>query len=166
MEKLINTYNKLLKENITIKELKKNAALYNIYPQSIYEQDNSILFIIKHNNIKYLILLGEGPLLDSFEGESLSSNKGKICPTNHVNSKLLRKYFPFTSPVSHKNHSITLGLGDRLGLASIGHIRLLKDYDVFPVLAQQSIRELNLTSRDYNDVLDSASWAVSKKVMI
>lgn len=31
---------------------------------------------------------------------------------------------------------------------------------VFPVLAQQSIRELNLTGRTYNDVLCAASWAV------
>ena len=160
MEKLISTYNKLLKEKITIETIKKNVDLYNIYPQSIYEKDHSILFMVKHHNIKYLMILGEGPLLDSFEGEFLYSNKGKICPTNHVNSKLLRKYFPFTSPVSHKNHSVTLGLGDRLGLASVGHLRLLKDYDVFPILAQQSIRELNLTGRDYYDVLDSASWAV------
>lgn len=160
MKSLINTYNTLLEEDITIETIEKNINQYNIYPQSIYQKNNSILFMVKHYNTKYLIILGEGPLLDSFEGEFLSSTKGKICPTSHVNSKLLRKYFPFTSPVSHKNHSITLGLGDRLGLASIGHIRLLKDYDVFPVLAQQSIRELNLTSRDYNDVLDSASWAV------
>ncbi len=68
--------------------------------------------------------------------------------------------FPFTAPISHKGQSVTVGLGDRLGLASPGHLRLAKKYKFFPVLAQQSIRELNLTGRKYSDVLDAASWAV------
>jgi hypothetical protein len=32
--------------------------------------------------------------------------------------------------------------------------------DVFPILAQQSMRELNLTGRTYDDVLSAAVWAV------
>lgn len=160
MEKLLNVCKKLLEGEETVEDLRSNADLYNVYLKSIYEMDNSIVFLAKYNNVNQLIILGEGPLLESFEGESLFSGRGKICPINHANSDKLRKYFPFTSPVSHKKHDITVGLGDRLGLASVGHLRLLKDYDVFPVLAQQSIRELVLTGRTYKDVLDSASWAV------
>jgi hypothetical protein len=51
-------------------------------------------------------------------------------------------------------------LGDRLGIASPGHIDLIRNYDLFPVLAQQSIRELTLTGRTLSDVLDCATWAV------
>jgi len=47
-----------------------------------------------------------------------------------------------------------------LGLASPGHIKLIHNIDVFPILAQQSIRELNLTGRTYEDVLSAAVWAV------
>jgi len=54
----------------------------------------------------------------------------------------------------------TIGLGDRLGIATPGHIRAIKGCNVKPVLAQQSIRELNLTGRTYEDVLDDVSWAV------
>ena len=55
---------------------------------------------------------------------------------------------------------MSMGLGDRLGLASPGHLRLVKNTDVRPVLAQQSIRELDLTKRTYEEVMDAASWAV------
>jgi len=36
----------------------------------------------------------------------------------------------------------------------------VKDIDVFPVLAQQSMRELTQTERTYREVIDCASWAV------
>ena len=87
----------------------------------------------------------------------------KLCPLNVKNSKVIRELFDFTRPKSHKGHDITIGLGDRLGLASAGHIRLLENYNVFPVLAQQSMRELNLTGRTYEDVLASAVWAVFRE---
>lgn len=160
MDKLLNICGDLLEGKKTIEDLRKDADLYNVYPQSIYIKDNSILFMIKKNRVKQLIVLGEGTLLHEFEGEFILSNRGKICSTNHVNSQILRKAFPFTAPISSKGRKTSLGLGDRLGLASVGHIKLIKDYDVFPILAQQSIRELALTGRNYNDVLDSATWAV------
>ncbi len=52
------------------------------------------------------------------------------------------------------------GVGDRLGIATDGHIRVFEKYDAMPVFAQQSIRELNLTGRTYDDVLDCVSFAV------
>jgi hypothetical protein len=73
---------------------------------------------------------------------------------------IIRKLFPYTNPRPHKGHKITIGLGDRLGLASPGHIKTIRELDVFPVLAQQSIRELNLTGRTYADVISAAAWAV------
>ncbi|MCL2661699.1 MAG: tagaturonate epimerase family protein [Oscillospiraceae bacterium] len=87
----------------------------------------------------------------------------KLCPLTVENSKIIRRLFDFTNPKSSKGNDITIGLGDRLGLATAGHIRLLKDYDVFPIFAQQSIRELNLTGRTYEDVLSSAVWAVFRE---
>lgn len=47
---------------------------------------------------------------------------------------------------------VSLGLGDRIGLATGGHIKVAKSYDFFPVFAQQSIRELNFTGRTFQDV--------------
>ena len=114
-----------------------------------------------------------GPDKTLFEGELVSDIKKtqcqstdkayKLCPLTVENSKIIRELFDFTRPKSHKGHDITIGLGDRLGLASAGHIRTIKDLDVFPVLAQQSMRELNLTGRTYADVLSSATWAVFRE---
>ena len=39
-------------------------------------------------------------------------------------------------------------------------MQAVDEYNAYPVLAQQSIRELDLTHRGYEDVLDAASWAV------
>jgi len=114
---------------------------------------------------KLIILKAENQpseIFDDFEGERniLCGREFKVSPLNHKNSKSLRKWFPFTAPVSFGKEGMSMGLGDRLGLASPGHLRLIKDRGVKPVLAQQSIRELNLTQRTYEDVLDAASWAV------
>lgn len=45
-------------------------------------------------------------------------------------------------------------------IATPGHLRIVKRFQVAPVLAQQSPRELDLTRRSYENVIDSASWAV------
>ena len=84
----------------------------------------------------------------------------KIAELSHENAVVFRRYFPFMKPVAFGRQSFSLGLGDRLGLASPGHLRCLKGTKIRPVLAQQSIRDLNLTQRTYKDVLDAASWAV------
>jgi hypothetical protein len=81
----------------------------------------------------------------------------------HENACVLRKLFPFTAPVRGLKKPISFGLGDRLGIATPGHIDLFRNNDVFPVFAQQSIRELNLTNRTYEDVLDAVSFAVFRE---
>ena len=110
-------------------------------------------------------LIVSGPDMALFEGteESYQDRIFKRCPLTVGNSVTIRKLFDFTNPKSIKGHDITIGLGDRLGLASPGHIRLIRELGVFPVLAQQSIRELNLTGRTYEDVLAAAVWAVFRE---
>ncbi|MDR2304805.1 MAG: tagaturonate epimerase family protein [Treponema sp.] len=81
---------------------------------------------------------------------------------NHENACVLRRLFPFTAPGRVLGRERSFGLGDRLGIATAGHIKVFEKYDAFPVFAQQSIRELNLTGRTYEEVLDAASFAVFK----
>ncbi len=50
------------------------------------------------------------------------------------------------------------GCGDRLGLATPGHIRAVRLSDMSPILAQQSIRENSRTKRSPTQVLDDAMW--------
>jgi len=135
-----------------------------IYPRSKQKNSDSDYCMAKTENCD-VVLIVSGSDMDAFDGEAIVTPEKtyKQCPLSVENSKALRKIFNFTSPVRHKGRDVTIGLGDRLGLASGGHIRLLRESDVFPVLAQQSIRELNLTGRTYEDVLSAAVWAVFRE---
>ncbi|MCA8954933.1 MAG: hypothetical protein KDC87_02605, partial [Planctomycetes bacterium] len=53
------------------------------------------------------------------------------------------------------------GFGDRLGLATPGHLAAVRGSSFLPVLAQQSIREMGRTGRTPHDVLRSAADAVA-----
>jgi len=56
----------------------------------------------------------------------------------------------------------SFGFGDRLGLATPGHLAALKDKPFLPILAQQSIRELGRTDRQPEDVMASAMEAIKE----
>ena len=100
-------------------------------------------------------------IADSELGFGGDTVDGSICaPLNHENAVLLRKLFPFTAPVRVLTAERSFGVGDRLGVACPGHIRVFRKYDAKPVFVQQSIRELDLTGRRYEDVLDAATFAV------
>lgn len=54
----------------------------------------------------------------------------------------------------------SFGFGDRLGLASPGHIAAVKDTGLAPIFAQQSVRENARTGRTPQQVMDDAKRAV------
>ncbi len=144
------------------KAAQADFSAFGVYPSSINLYDGSYFFIARDKSGKKLIVFKESEAFKELDGEEtdFSGSKVKVCGLDNANCKVIRRIFPYTNPVSHKGRKITIGLGDRLGLASPGHLRLLKEHDAFPVLAQQSMRELNLTGRTYEDVLAAASWAV------
>lgn len=76
------------------------------------------------------------------------------------NARALHRLFPWTKPVSLREKRTTIGMGDRLGLATPGHIRAARHYAVSPVLAQQSVRENDFIGRTYEDVVTNATWGV------
>jgi tagaturonate epimerase len=97
-----------------------------------------------------------------FIGENITGGLIKA-PLSHKNAEALRKLFSFTAPSRVLKKERSFGLGDRLGIATSGHIKLFEKYEAYPVFAQQSIRELNLTNRSYEDVLDAATFAVFRE---
>lgn len=129
-----------------------------VYPNSLLEHEGVKLIMIRQGIERFLIAVGNGSLYDELEGNETDGYK--VCPTNHANRLVLNRYFPHTAPQAFGKQVATFGLGDRLGLASPGHIKTIQGRDVKPILAQQSIRELNLTGRDYKEVMDAASYAV------
>ncbi|MGE5255552.1 MAG: tagaturonate epimerase family protein, partial [Hyphomicrobiales bacterium] len=50
------------------------------------------------------------------------------------------------------------GFGDRLGLATPGHVRAVRKTNLAPIFAQQSVRENERTGRSAQEVLDDAMW--------
>jgi len=145
-----------------VKTVKMEAAEYGVYPDSLRKHKDKFFFLAKVKNEKVLVIVENDSLSDNFLGvvHHISGVKVRICELSNRNCHELRKVFTFMNPKSHRTEKFTFGLGDRLGLASAGHLRLIKDKNVFPVLAQQSIREITLTARDYDDVICAACWAV------
>ena len=127
-----------------------------LYERSVDEADGTVAALVRRGSEKLLAVAGEkAAAFDGAEEQGL-----KLCPLTNENAKALMALFPYTKPASHKGHRFTMGFGDRLGLASPGHIRAIGQHDIYPVLAQQSIRELNLTHRTFSDVIAAAAFNV------
>ncbi|MCL4441000.1 MAG: tagaturonate epimerase family protein [Firmicutes bacterium] len=135
-----------------------------VYPHSLQQVGSGCLLLARIGNEKMLLLINAADWYgyDDFAGQesSIIGDKVKIAPTSHENAGALRRYFPFTAPVPLGNKGFSMGMGDRLGLATPGHIRVIEGTGVKPVFAQQSARELTLTGRSLDDVLDDVTWSV------
>jgi len=129
---------------------------FDAYEKSINRKGPSTVFMAKEGGIDFIAVQGKNP---GFKGEKLPGGKFKA-PLNHKNALVLRKVFPFTAPERVLGRERSFGVGDRLGIATPGHIKLFEKYDAYPVFAQQSIRELTLTCRTFEDVLDAVSFSV------
>lgn len=140
-------------------KIDQEFANIKVYQKSFTEYNGVRLLMVADAEEKKLLATGEGSLFDELSGEVIKE-KGKVCPLSHENRLVLNRYFDYTVPQSFGKKMATIGLGDRLGLASPGHIETIRDRNIKPVLAQQSIRELNLTNRSMTDIVDAASFAV------
>ena len=111
---------------------------------------------------KRLVVFSPEPVRLGFHGPtglSGSVHYQEIVP-GPINLGPLFEHFPWTRPVSLRSDRTTIGMGDRIGMASAGHIRAARRFDVSPVLAQQSIRELDFTGRSFTDVVADAAFLV------
>ncbi len=135
---------------------------YKPYSKSVNMIDGKTVYMSKEETEDILIIVG-GDL--GFEGNNFEKNGIKYtkAPLTHNNACKLRELFSFTAPKPILSNDRTFGVGDRLGVACPGHLRILAKYDAVPILAQQSIRELNLTNRTYDDVLDVVTFAVYRE---
>ncbi|MHB0987200.1 MAG: tagaturonate epimerase family protein [Bellilinea sp.] len=88
---------------------------------------------------------------------------------NPENAVILRKIFSWLIPAPMNTEKggaavPSFGFGDRLGLATPGHIKALRAVasagEIYPIFAQQSVRENARTGRTPQQVMDDALWAV------
>jgi hypothetical protein len=165
---IVKSHNLLELDHTSLDTLKHQEDLYinfkdcRLYKKSLYLRDKVLYFIARLNNEKSLFLVSKQKFSSQFKENIQKIEKFHIQKVefNYENSLILKKLFPFTSPISLRNKKTTFGCGDRLGLATPGHIRAAEKFDIYPVLAQQSIRELNLTNRTYNQVTSDVVFLV------
>ena len=137
--------------------------LQKTYPKSFFSRNRLTYGLVRIPEGKKLVVLGEkrDVSADPFSGRSYHDIMTlKVCDLSAENTACLMTLFPFTKPVSLREYPMTIGTGDRLGLASPGHIRAVQRYQVRPVLAQQSVRENAQTGRNFGEVVRDAAWAV------
>jgi hypothetical protein len=102
-------------------------------------------------------------LLADFEGET-TAEAGRtlfLGPLSSRNASGLRRHLEWLRP-RPLGTKTSAGFGDRLGLATPGHVRALRAVDgpIAPVFAQQSIREMTRTGRTPIEVIDDATWGM------
>lgn len=137
---------------------------YEAYLSSIKSKKDNYFFLARDKHNKYLVVAGIHEICKDFEGDNLKEIEIdkykliiKICYLNHHNLNLLRAIFPHLNP-SFCGLRASFGTGDRLGIATPAHIRAFKGKDIFPILAQQSVREMARTERNWQKVLDDTIW--------
>jgi hypothetical protein len=134
-----------------------------IVERSLVEQDGVTYALLDGADGRRLAIQGPRGCARGFDVESVRSSEGtevSLVRITPANAEGLRRVLPFAAPRPLGSAAITIGLGDRLGLAGAGHIAAISGFRAWPVLAQQSMRELTLTGRTYADVVDAATWAV------
>lgn len=113
-----------------------------------------------------LRLLVQGPAqpsveIPTFEGDLIAQGDRhtRVCPLTAANAAALRYHLAWLRP-RPLGQATSAGFGDRLGLATPGHIRALRAAGggIAAVLAQQSVRENTRTGRTPGQVLDDAMW--------
>lgn len=130
--------------------------------------------IVEHGGITYalaqaadgarLVILAAGETsLDDLDGETTERHDRRVLlgPCNARNAAALRARLPWLQP-QPLGLKTSAGLGDRLGLATPGHVRAVRSVGggIAPIFAQQSIREMHRTGRTPQQVMDDALWGV------
>jgi hypothetical protein len=132
-----------------------------VYAASVAEVAGATVFLARRGGDKLIGALGETGL----EGDRIPLGQGGqggravLGPLSRRNAEAVRRLLPWTAPALVGPRT-SIGLGDRLGLATPGHVRAVRGSGLAAVFAQQSIRELARTRRSGEEVIDAATWGV------
>lgn len=133
---------------------------YDPYEASARVINETLYVMVKRGYDRFFAVAGQDDAAFSGTVLDLSAGFVKLCPLTRENCAAMQAKFPYTVPTSLHGKNVTIGLGERLGLCSGAHIRALAGTSAFPVLAQQSKRELSLTGRSNRKMMDDVAWQV------
>ena len=127
----------------------------SVYARSVVEDDGSTYFLALDSAGKVLGILGDA---ESFEGQQ--QRNVFLCPLTSGNAVALRQRLPWLRPQPLGLRK-SVGCGDRLGLATPGHVRAVREAGCMaPIFAQQTMRENARTGRSPQQVMDDAMWGI------
>ncbi len=143
-------------ETVTIEGL-------SIYPRSLVEEGGTAYFLGRQNGNGSKVLGVRGDT-SGFVGTVDAPSGVVLCPLTAANAEVLRTRLSWLRPAL-LGLKTSAGFGDRLGLATPGHIRSIRETIgatevIAPIFAQQSVRENSRTGRNPQQVMDDAMWGV------
>ncbi|WP_026370594.1 tagaturonate epimerase family protein [Kallotenue papyrolyticum] len=141
------------------------AARLDLAPRSVVVADGVEygLARLADGDWRLAVLAATPEELHGFAGER-SQHEGHallVGPCHAANAAALRARLAWLQP-RVLGLQPSAGLGDRLGLATPGHVRAVRAVGggIAPIFAQQSIREMQRTGRTPQQVMDDATWGV------
>lgn len=145
--------------------MKLLTTTLQFFPRSLVSHQGIEYGLAKTDHNTRLAILGapQDSKLVAFDGETSDFDGLTLClaPTNHHNANTLRKQIPWLQP-RPIGLATSAGMGDRLGLATPGHVRAVQAVggQIAPIFAQQSMREMARTIRTPQQVMDDATWGI------
>jgi hypothetical protein len=149
--------------NRLVQSVLSPLAGITVFPRSISVANHRLYFLGQRENTKFVGIMTQAghlvPGVNTFHAIRLSEGTVHLAviPADAQAADMLKAVLPFLQPrMVGKRPSI--GCGDRLGLATPGHVRALAKTRLGAVLCQQSVRENGRTGRSPRQVLDDAMW--------
>ncbi len=134
---------------------------FTLYERSLRPVGAGWVFVAGSQKGKLVGVAGDAIRLSAPAGLILATDSElnvALYPLNWDNYLKLKEVIPISpSPCSGER---SFGTGDRLGLATAAQLSADSNYPVFPVVAQQSPRELQRTARSFKSVLLDAVMGV------
>lgn len=128
----------------------------NIHTPSIIIQDGTTYSLARQDDEKFLRVQGDTM---GFQDAAFQDEQAMYFALSPANAAQLSQRLPWLAPQT-LGLATSFGFGDRLGLATPGHIQALRGMSIAPLFAQQSVRENARTGRSPQQVVDDAMWGV------
>jgi hypothetical protein len=129
-----------------------------VYADSVTERDGTIFFMARQAEGQANMLGVKGDTA-GFTGTRREAGRALLCLLTAENAAALRDRLPWLKPAPLGLRT-SAGFGDRLGMATPGHVQAVCGTGIAPIFAQQSVRENARTGRTPQQVLDEAMWGV------
>jgi tagaturonate epimerase len=124
---------------------------YTVYEKSVRRlSENAEICVVRKGSQKSIAIVQEKPVI-SLNKQIDAVFGATIHELTWENYEILSKFIDITPVCCSKKASF--GTGDRMGLVTAAHLSVDSKYDIFPIVAQQSPRELEKTHRSFKSVL-------------